>query len=640
MNIPFFANLAYTVLAYLLTYMAGSAVLALSGDTEKSMRNEFRKHAFGVWLLIAVWSVWHTGGYTLSLGLVLVAGFALYEYRPKCQPAFVFNGTGLLLHLGLLLLFFSLLYVQVYDPVSGALRYYTIDLPAQATLVEKLNWTGLESTHTDFYFQIPLRNLYHYGDLWFPALFSRLLDVRAMPSVYFIYGTIGATAVTGGALALAEQLRDGRKMTRTDILLALGFIGLSGISFYVPKTGWLDARWGEYFTMIGQPKLYWVVMSVLYSVLSLHRKDLYGCTLAILTAVVLYMVAAPALLTGWLALVLYHQVTGRIGWAEVAKLMFPVLGLLAFLLVYMLLNREITTTSATGLPGSVVSRILSGDSRFLKDVVYTFLYTSVRLLIAGWPFLLILALGRKPVRQQAQLIPVLLFLLAGMVGAVGAYSLFFHNVDGFQFWTVPYAGLSAIFVLCLLLSTPLPAWFKLTVLGLCWYQNTYVYTDKQHTYRTYAYDKPFVQKILEETGTDGGSAIAVLRKPVRQAYDPLWSSDPNQYFPYDLLKWTLNDYHPYNLSLLDTELQDDPAWADFQRAYIRHSTFSIFVSRSRRAGTFVSAEQSQLDFIREARIRFLLIEPGARPNTRLDPVIAKTFTDPRTGYRFCVLRIN
>jgi hypothetical protein len=191
-----------------------------------------------------------------------------------------------------------------------------------------------------------------------------------------------------------------------------------------------------------------------------------------------------------------------------------------------------------------------------------------------------------------------------------------------------------------LLRSPLPSWLKGLILVLCWLQNAYIYTEKNFAFRPYTFDQPFIETILRETSPDGGPDFALVRRPVLKANDPLWGSDPNQFFPYDLLKWELDEYHPYNISLLNTELQDDPGWAEFQRAYIRNSTFGKYVAKRRSDRTFVSVEACQLEFIREAKIRFLLIEPGAKENLPIGSLIEKTYADPQTGYRFCVLRNN
>lgn len=88
---------------------------------------------------------------------------------------------------------------------------------------------------------------------------------------------------------------------------------------------------------------------------------------------------------------------------------------------------------------------------------------------------------------------------------------------------------------------------------------------------------------------------------------------------------------------IDSNLEDSLA-ASRLKAVLKQSPFSRFVEKQTAENRFVSIAQSQVDFVRENRMRFLIISEGLLLPAALEPHVKIRFRDERSGEQFLVLK--
>jgi len=94
-------------------------------------------------------------------------------------------------------------------------------------------------------------------------------------------------------------------------------------------------------------------------------------------------------------------------------------------------------------------------------------------------------------------------------------------------------------------------------------------------------------------------------------------------------------YPGIDLSVYDIhDWSREPELAEVQKASVEQSPFTRFVNGQKKNFAFTSIEQSQLDFIKQQHIQYLVISRHARLNPLIEDVIAEEIKDSLSGERF------
>ncbi len=93
----------------------------------------------------------------------------------------------------------------------------------------------------------------------------------------------------------------------------------------------------------------------------------------------------------------------------------------------------------------------------------------------------------------------------------------------------------------------------------------------------------------------------------------------------------------FNLSWLDIEIEEENYLV---KGYSSNSVFGQFVNTQKQNTTFVSVEQSKIDFITTHKIRYLIAEKDAFISQSLEEKVEKRIVDTKTGKQFCILKVE
>jgi hypothetical protein len=106
----------------------------------------------------------------------------------------------------------------------------------------------------------------------------------------------------------------------------------------------------------------------------------------------------------------------------------------------------------------------------------------------------------------------------------------------------------------------------------------------------------------------------------------------------DYLLYAKNKTFPMSLSPYNIRLSEDPFTRQAQLEGMHDTPFYVFVENQKAQKRFSSIEQSQVDFIREYKINYLIVTKDVVLPETLQTLIDKVITDKLTGERFILLK--
>ncbi|MBK9329838.1 MAG: hypothetical protein IPM95_11175 [Sphingobacteriales bacterium] len=222
---------------------------------------------------------------------------------------------------------------------------------------------------------------------------------------------------------------------------------------------------------------------------------------------------------------------------------------------------------------------------------------------------------------------LLIFCGSFILSTSVAYGIFHFDFDGTQFWTVVYIPLMAVFLFSIIISTNAfnPSLKTKAITSLLFILLFYPYLFINKTglnFRQYTTSLRFISDNIPPNHKENIAVFYPKAVPVHVA-----GYDKNNYYPYSYIKLYINNYHPFCLSEFDTLLSQDPYIQNYQINYLKRSVFYRYVELQKQHKLFSSIEQSQLDFIKEARVKYVLTQYGAALPGLILPLVEKEIKD-------------
>jgi len=95
---------------------------------------------------------------------------------------------------------------------------------------------------------------------------------------------------------------------------------------------------------------------------------------------------------------------------------------------------------------------------------------------------------------------------------------------------------------------------------------------------------------------------------------------------------------PMSLSPHNFQISTDPKLAKIEDDCIKNTPFWMYVEKQKAEYRFESIERSQIDFIEEMKINYLICTKNVKLSDLLNQKIKKEIIDQNTGERFCLLK--
>lgn len=638
----FIYALIFALLTYLLTYFTGHILLSWVRMPDGfPMLREFSKVCTGFFSILTGYALLRTHGISIFSGMIPLFLFLLYwlkqkqaihnvaEFRSALSSMFSIR----LLLLQCLLLVGGVLYTlwKVKDPVSGQTYEVNADLYNYAIIMEHLNKMGIEGGYPDWYSGIlPIRNLYHFGELWYGAFYTLLSGQTAFNVFFFQLFPQVMVIYYLGASALIEQYTKMRAARLHFRALLIFFI--CGISFYLPHhTIFTRGDWWD-MGMLSQPKYLFTALFVFYALLAVKRRFLFPLILLAMAALLSCTVAAAALLLSVGAILLLLFATRKISFKQAMRFSLPVLLTLLYIGAYTQFSWYSNRQHAVQQVFAVKQEAPIPLMTYIRLAINCFAGQFIKSVLSLAAYLLLVLLLLRDKEKVNQLREPLTLLLVLHVCSIAAYAVFsFLGVDTVQLWSIVYVPLSAIFcflIVIVLLETAKPLWYipLFLLIALSVRQSLLLLRGK-------TVDMEYMASVKRVY--DGSTAVTFISEDFM---DRDWSKNINLYPPSPGLKMYYKAYNPVCLSVFEVP---DSRNAHFQKALeeIKHnSVFFRYTQWQKERGKFISTEQSKLDFIEQYKVKFIFTYGKAKLPAPLIPQIKSMARDTTCDTYFYALK--
>ncbi|MFN8295945.1 MAG: hypothetical protein U0T69_07095 [Chitinophagales bacterium] len=632
----FLTTCFFSVISFVLTYTIGHLIISfVKIPSSKPFVREFTKLSTGTFFIIAVYSIFQTSGITINIGLIFLSVFLLV-YLKKNDHLHTVNDAVLkiisfqflpffLLQLFVLIFAIAYLLWRIKEPFNNQSYNTFNDFYFYETVIEYLNKVGVEGNITDWYTTMPpVRDLYHFGELWYSAFYTLLTKQNSFISFYFIFFSHVLVIYFLGACSLIEVFIK-PKSKITYIAAILIFI-TSGISLSLPfetiftKGDWWNAG------LLFQPKYFFTALFVFYSTILIRSKNLDYIVLIGLATILACTVAAPAILLAIGSLLLLYTIMKKITLKEFIRHSIPILVILIFIGVYTLWIRYLnnhaqqTVSKIADQPVSIIY--------YIKTAINCFGGQFIKSMLSFFPFLILIGLstGFKIKLTQNQKEITLLYLIIH-VSSLLAYSIFFNRVDAVQLWSIVYLPFSAI-VCFIILAGALTSEIRMAkIISVVIF---FFCLNQTHPYTRYEIiDELFTAELKKIY--KGGNIVYFKSK---NDYNGFFSKSVNVAFPYQYLKKDYKDYYPVCLSIFEIPRSNELILSKGEDLIIRSSVFYRYVQSEIKNNTYESIEKSQLNFINTFSIKYAFTFEHTVLPEALQPYVIKKITDTKRKISF------
>ncbi len=634
----------------------------------------FIKTILGVFFCVTCYSLWKTSGKTVNLAVVLVFCFLLWELRQYVrrnkqavcisavqEEEVAASGFGFSKLLPLLLVslgiytWFACLIIHF----QGEFRFILNCNPG-ASYFDKIYYSnislmlGLTGQENRFLVQNMLSPAYHgmepyhYFELWLNTLLTVPFHTLNFVSLYLLTYPFLTILIVLGMVALAERI------TRVSFLVwisCIAFLFVGGLYFHniFVESPFLIGSGEAPMEFSGEK--FMVHYSILLACMLFYVSGYLPLAItAMLLLPVMSIGSLPGTISGIAVFLVISVITKRITKIEFMRLFGYLAGLLLFM-AWIYVHWGVNAMSPYMHKKLVDYMDWSGEGfRSIKIFLVELVYRTIRIpfitILLYVPFLGITGLwffqkGSNGISRSLLYLSMLVY-----VGSLLAYGTFYKFFDASQFYTNNYTFLHVVLIVSLIhyfFTTHsgrlyLPVVRKgllFAMILLLSFKAVYAFI----AHRKYidpsngSYSEKYLLEIQNmNQGKQERALVAVL-----QVEDPFDLDKSGFSCPYLV-------YMPQFYPCVTLNDLKNPAWysdlevARFQQEAVRQAAFSQFVEAQKRDQSFVSYEQSQVDFLDHFHFQYLVIAKGVVLGEPLKSRMGKCSTDELSGERFVQLK--
>jgi hypothetical protein len=623
----YFDNIGYTLLTFLITYGVGHIIYGLTTQPgEFNVKTEFIKNTLGILTIILFYSLFKTHFITINVGFIIILFFYWFHNPLKVFSNFMINFRMVFIQVIILIVMYTFLYFWMFGFKNAPYIWLFIDHTIYASYIDKLNIIGAEGFLSDLFFKEPVRNIYHYGELWYAAFFTALFKGNTLQILYFsIFSNLLMVVYLGGKSILEHFFK---KSEWYHWLFPFGIIFLSGIIFYFPiSVPLFNTSWGN-DTILSNIKLAPIAILFTWAFLCLIQKEYLNAVFILLLSIIFNIAVAPSLFLGLPLLLIILFKIKEVNFKQALSIIIPFITLFVFIILYALFIEILNKKYLTFDMNFEKDFILSDKIQNIKYYITLFNCTAgtvIKFFLSIAPFLILLSFSGYKILSEYK--AIFIFTIILVFFSAFSYGIFHFDFNGTQFWTTPFIPLIAIFLFFVLAAansnsqSVTTRLLTLIIAALIFYPYFFIKSAGMN-FKQYTYSYHYLTENIPANHKEGIVVLYPKIKPTQIA-----GYDKNMYYPYSYIKLYINNYNPYCLSEFDTSLNEDINIRKYQINYLKRSVFYRYVERQKQQKLFSSIEQSQLDFIKEARVKYVLTQSGAALPRLIMPLVEKDIKD-------------
>lgn len=624
---PSYINyLLYSLLSIALIYLTGHLIIGtVYTNTNKNVLL-FLKLFVGYVVTISLFAIIWTSGNTIFLFSLLLLLIMLYEkiwYQKKNISVNIKNlGKAEIKQLLVLILFivgfYSLTYYVFFNNGIGNIW---CDYPVYANITRNITQTHIEGA-----FVLPelmTTEKYHFGDIWTNVIFSLFFRANYLYIYLLVVIPFFATIIFQGGLAIIEAIG----IKNWFIYFTLGLL----ILFIKPMTIYVNSN--IYFSFIDYPKLGVVYLFFIASIiLFIEKRYLLGC-LAMLALISFYTPAAPGVIGGLTATVLFLYYKREIKIRNRNRYVIYIILSIVFYVIFYYLVNEGTFSNSPQTDHSfawVLWFVLKKSLAYILSFV-------LGILVLFGIYLVFRIRSDRLIDSKTQVL--FIGVMAGLFSSIfigGLYSII--SIEGSQIIKVYAPVLSILYFFIVVKLSCQISIIKAKTLSLIilmvfilnsLYNNSAFYFGGGND--DWEKINPEHYEYLNELINHDNREFAYLRNYSNQRLSTNHLYRLYMFPPMHKIIHFSGVYRPFCLSVYDIPDAIPPEYDD------RHlSLFYQYVQGQKERNNFISLSQSQIQFIKDYNIGYLIVERNALLSLELINLTDKKIVDS-LGNTFYVL---
>ncbi len=644
MTIGFIEHLIYLLLSVIIVYIIGFFTYATisSSQNKPTYLTVFYQYFSGTFAIITAYSIFKTHGFTINIVLLFFILFYFIKNKIKFNIKKAFFLEGIIISILFVIFWYAYMYFSHYDWVTHQIYNFDLDGPIYSSIAERLNHNGTESNISNTFYNEPIRNLYHFGDIWLIAFFSKILNITTYLASWLIFMPQQLMLFSIGVICISLNILNNKhKLFIIIISIPILFLPnlFSSISAqYIDQTSW---SWVFGYTLMDSNKFMVVANCFIIVILQILNSQNRNAVLACCLCIVIHFGTLPAialcLFIYYLLMLILKKHTIR----ETISFMLPFIFTIIFIITYKIIIQIINNRHLYYIPKSTTSFSIGiRSSHFYVDIIYTAINwiksEFLRLIIFLFLGVLILIKNYK----KSNYINVFIFSMCMILSGTLLASVLYFYPDAFQLLTLVYIPIALLFslvtIIYLILYYKNVALFCVSLILInCVIQN---YNVRAESYsKKEAININFRKQVVDELKANDSYSFASFIK-TDTSKDDVWFANNNFYFPLSYISIYVDKYTPYCLTGFENYQESNTAIRDYQKEILFHSVFYKFVYLQIRNKQFKTLGKSQEDFIKEAKIKYLIIDKGAIVPPNVLSLIKHSYTDSLNNISFCILK--
>lgn len=622
--------------------------------------------ALGVFSFVVISSCIVTHFKTISTGFFLIGLILIYEsfqfklrhgkkFKLNSKEIQTTNRQALIRYSGIFLLALFFFSWQAYSILKrGTLPYVVPDVNCVywADLCESLWSAGQENTYqsgnivSEKYFGA---SPYHYFEMWLTAFFSWLLKIKSVFAMHLIVFPLFFLMMVLGAFSILETISI-PVYTKRLFVFALLFLG--GIPFikdyYAEGLQWLTIIESPFFC-IKTAHHYWIaIIGMLFIMNNFFIAGIVVFfSLIFVSASLLPAIISGSVLFFFLSLIFKIQtkkeITKQAVYFGSVSFFFWLFYLICGNSAYsfrtvnpILYYTDLNPVIEKGFDWFFLKVMLVELMVRIYKIPFEFLYILS-------PFLLVIIFAGKKLKSLAHLASTVLFIICIYFSALVCFGIFYRMHDSIQFYdNIFFFILLFLFVIILLLYNDngkpvMSIAIKAYLTALLIFKFSLYFYNKT-TYRevfSNVYSDEYISEIINTASDGRRTGVFFKQTPDRSRLSGRNAQLLDRIGGYTSFSpW----YPPIDLSIVEMKNWDIGHWGEMEQAIVKTSPFYQFVEEQKKNGSFVSTDQSQVRFIEDFNIGYVIASKGYEISPLIIKKVNKTIVDARSGERFMLLQ--
>jgi hypothetical protein len=631
-------------------YFCGTMLVFSMNKTYKSnLYNAFVTSLLGAFFLVSLFAVMATGGNTVLM-LFFILALAVYWFLCKKQnntqsevccvmPNSKKIGYEITI-IGLLTISFAFVYgLQFYhQPMNlmphGDYYYYSKLIYSMINNGLEANTFVINPFHEGQAGAMP----YHYPELWLAAIFYKVFNTMPLEGLIIQTQIVLSVIAAVGLFALGELITKSKAVFIVTIALMF-FGGIAVLNILEQTRSFTD------FGIAYTPKYTVIAIFFIWGSLLLVQKSLHFY-IPFLLLPIINIALAPAIFT---VLTLYFIGVGYFNksWSMPLKPMFFIFGTALSIAIFYIAQR--LQPSALLTTSDLLTIHLNNPFKIVQ-ILGGALFIFINVNFIYFAPLLVLLISKKRMLFITKLFDykwLLFFFGLILIVSAAIWSVMHPMHDSVQFFYLPTFLFFYVFLFVLwsvgfeiVIKFKKLKYLYLAVIGFVIVVNLYHQKDRAFSkfvkVENY-YSQQYLADIIPVVNSLVPHKIGALLHPTKQIYTSFDAFTYGGVMP--PLDNKIAAYNLVNLSSMDFKIMsNDPLLLIRAQQFLKISAFTDFYKELRIENPPISIDSAQYVFVKENKLRYMVVYNGAIIPSVFNQIIDTVFIDSVSGEKFCLFK--